>query len=204
MPTRAPSSGSGRLQPSLPASPARSPFARRREASPRPGRRRRVVQSHGIFDLIHPGHILPPGGGPRPWGRARGLGARRSACSQGPRPPLLQRTAPPPQSRRLRLRGLRRPGPPFRRARSHRSHPPGRSSAAARNTRTPNTTIDRQSDSRGAKRWNGWAANSASSAPIKYSSTKLLNLYFDHLTGPVRAFCSSASRTQTRATSRSG
>jgi len=34
--------------------------------------------------------------------------------------------------------------------------------------------------------------------PVKFSSTKLLNLYFDHLTGPVRNFCSSLAAQFTR------
>jgi cytidyltransferase-like protein len=150
---------------------------------------KRVVQSHGIFDLMHPGHILH-------LEEARALGdvlvvtlTADRFVDKGPGRPyfheqlrirslvalacvdyvvLVPAAGAVPGIERIRpqvfCRGKEYEDPSF--------------------DVTGSLTAEREAVEKvgGELRFVG---------PIKYSSTKLLNLFFDRLTGPVRTFCSS-------------
>lgn len=157
---------------------------------------RRVVQSHGVFDLIHPGHILH-------LEEARSLGdllvvtlTADRFVDKGPGRPYF--------NEQLRVRSLAalacvdhvvvvpEAGPlgaidavrPEFYCKGKEYEDPAMDVAGL--LPLERAAVERHG---GEMRFVG---------PIKYSSTRLLNHYFDHLTEPVRAFCGSLASTCTR------
>lgn len=159
-------------------------------------RGRRLVQSHGIFDLIHPGHILH-------LEEARELGdalvvtlTADKFVNKGPGRPYF--------NEQLRLRSLA--------ALSCVDYVvlvPCTGAVEAIECVRPDiyckgkeyedpdfdTEGNLPHEIRAVKRCGGQVRFIGS---IKYSSTKLLNLYFDHLSGPVRDFCAALAAKYTR------
>ena len=157
---------------------------------------RTIVQSHGVFDLIHPGHILH-------LEEARSLGdvlvvtlTTDHFVDKGPGRPYF--------NEQLRLRSLAamacvdhvilvpHPGPitaiecvrPDFYCKGKEYEDPTMDVTGI--LKSERETVELHG---GQMRFVG---------PIKYSSTRLLNHYFDHLTEPVRAFCSTLATRCTR------
>jgi rfaE bifunctional protein nucleotidyltransferase chain/domain len=157
---------------------------------------RRIVQSHGIYDLIHPGHIAHLQG-------ARALGDVL-VVSVPSDPHVHKGPGRPYFTEQLRLRSLAafecvdfvvlvphsgaleaieaiRPSV-FCRGKEYED-PEYDDSGSLQEEKQ---TVERMG---GVVRFAG---------AIKFSSTKLLNLYFEHPTGPIREFCTGLAETQTR------
>lgn len=157
---------------------------------------RKVVQSHGVFDLIHPGHILH-------LEEARGLGdalvvtlTADQYVDKGPGRPYF--------NEQLRIRSLAalacvdhvilvpHPGPiaaiecvrPDFYCKGKEYEDPAMDVTGI--LREERAAVERHG---GRMQFVG---------PIKYSSTRLLNQYFDHLTGPLRGFCTALAAECTR------
>ena len=157
---------------------------------------KKVVQSHGVFDLLHPGHICH-------LEESRSLGdvlvvtlTADEHVQKGPGRPYF--------NEQLRLRSLAalacvdyvvlvpHPGPV---AAIERVRPD--IYCKGKEYEDPNFDIAGiiQIEKEAVERLGGQIRYAG---PIKFSSTKLLNLYFDHLTGPVRSFCNSLATQFTR------
>lgn len=155
-----------------------------------------VVQSHGIFDLIHPGHIAHLEG-------AKALGDVLIVTVNAD-PHVHKGPGRPYFTEQLRLHCLAalecvdfvvlipHPG-----------------AIEAIRTIRPNIFCrgkeyeDPEYDDTGSLQEEIRTVESLGGAvrfagAIKFSSTKLLNLYFEHPSGPIREFCTSLAKTQTR------
>ncbi len=157
---------------------------------------RRMVLSHGIFDLIHPGHIAHLEG-------ARALGDVL-IVSVPADPHVHKGPGRPYFTEQLRLRSLAalecvdfvvlvpHSGPletieavrPDVFCRGKEYEDPEYDDAGS--LQEEKLAVERVG---GVVRFAG---------AIKFSSTKLLNLYFEHPTGPIREFCAALAETQTR------
>jgi rfaE bifunctional protein nucleotidyltransferase chain/domain len=157
---------------------------------------KRIVQSHGIFDLIHPGHILH-------LEEARSLGdvlvvtlTADKFVKKGPGRPIFKE--------QLRLRSLAAMScvdyvvlMPFTGAveaiQCVRPH------VYCRGKEYEDPDFDTEGTIPGeiatVKKVGGQVRFIGS---IKYSSTKLLNQHFDHLSAPVKAFCESLAMRHNR------
>lgn len=159
-------------------------------------RGKRIVQSHGIFDLIHPGHVLH-------LEEARALGdvlvvtlTADKFVNKGPGRPYF--------NEQLRLRSLAALScvdyvvlVPFTGAVEAIECVRPHIYCKGKEYEDPDfdTEGNLPNEIRAVKRVGGRMRFIGS---IKYSSTRLLNLYFDHLSGPVRDFCASLAARYTR------
>jgi rfaE bifunctional protein nucleotidyltransferase chain/domain len=159
-------------------------------------RGKRIVQSHGIYDLIHPGHILH-------LEEARELGdtlvvtlTADKFVNKGPGRPYFKE--------QLRLRSLAALScvdyvvlVPFTGA--VEAIECVRPDIYCKGKEYEDPDFDTEGnlphEIRAVKRAGGKVRFIGS---IKYSSTRLLNLYFDHLSGPVRDFCGALAARYTR------
>jgi rfaE bifunctional protein nucleotidyltransferase chain/domain len=159
-------------------------------------RGRSIVQSHGIFDLIHPGHILH-------LEEARELGdvlvvtlTADKFVNKGPGRPYFKD--------QLRIRSLAALScvdyvvlVPFTGA--VEAIECVRPDIYCKGKEYEDPDFDTEGnlphEIRAVKRCGGQVRFIGS---IKYSSTRLLNLYFDHLSGPVRDFCAALAARCTR------
>ena len=157
---------------------------------------RKIVQSHGVFDLIHPGHICH-------LEEARLLGdvlvvtlAMDRHVRKGPGRPYF--------NEQLRARSLAALA-----CVDHVVLVPDDSALAAIECVRPHIYCkgkeyeDPDFDATGGINAERAAVEKLGgqlrfAGPIKLSSTRLLNQYFDHLGGPVRAFCSALASQFTR------
>jgi rfaE bifunctional protein nucleotidyltransferase chain/domain len=160
------------------------------------GRGKRIVQSHGIYDLIHPGHVLH-------LEEARELGdvlvvtlTADKFVNKGPGRPYF--------NEQLRIRSLAALScvdyvvlVPFTGA--VEAIECVRPDIYCRGKEYEDPDFDSEgnlpNEIRAVKRVGGKVRFIGS---IKYSSTRLLNLYFDHLSGPVREFCAALASRYTR------
>jgi rfaE bifunctional protein nucleotidyltransferase chain/domain len=157
---------------------------------------RTIVHSHGVFDLMHPGHILH-------LEEARALGdmlvvtlTADRFVDKGPGRPYF--------NEQLRIRSLAALA-----CVDHVILVPHRGPFAAIDVVRPNFYCkgkeyeDPSMDLSGLLRDERAAVESYGGemkfvGPIKYSSTRLLNHYFDHLSEPVKAFCTGLAAHHTR------
>jgi rfaE bifunctional protein nucleotidyltransferase chain/domain len=160
------------------------------------GRGKRLVQSHGIFDLIHPGHVLH-------LEEARALGdvlvvtlTADKFVNKGPGRPYF--------NEQLRLRSLAALScvdyvvlVPFSGA--VEAIECVRPDVYCKGKEYEDPDFDTEGnlpkEACAVKRCGGQMRFIGS---IKFSSTRLLNLYFDHLSGPVRDFCAVLAARYTR------
>jgi len=157
---------------------------------------KKIVQSHGVFDLIHPGHICH-------LEESRALGdvlvvtlTTDKHVQKGPGRPYF--------NEQLRLHSLAalecvdylvlvpHPGPV---AAIECVRPDIYSKGKEYEDPDFDMTGLVQTEKETVERFGGQLRYAG---PVKFSSTKLLNVYFDHLTGPVRAYCSSLATQFTR------
>lgn len=174
--------------PAPPATPKLVPFEEARATFARlQAEGRRVVQSHGVFDLIHPGHILH-------LEEARSLGdllvvtlTADRFVDKGPGRPYFNEA--------LRVRSLAALA-----CVDHVVVIPQASPLGAIEAIRPRFYCKGKEYEDPAMYLGGLLAEERAAVerhggelrfvgPLKYSSTRLLNHYFDHLTEPVRAFC---------------
>lgn len=157
---------------------------------------KKIVQSHGIFDLIHPGHICH-------LEEARSLGdvlvvtlTADKFVQKGPGRPYF--------NEQLRTRSLTALAcvdyvvrVPFTGATEAIEHVRPHLYCKGKEYEDPNfdLTGGLQKEIRAVAQAGGEMRYIGS---IKYSSTKLLNQYFDHLSGPVKAFCNTLAAQLTR------
>jgi len=159
-------------------------------------RGKRIVQSHGIYDLIHPGHVLH-------LEEARALGdvlvvtlTADRFVNKGPGRPYFKEE--------LRIRSLAALScvdyvvlVPFTGA--VEAIECVRPDVYCKGKEYEDPDFDTEgnlpNEIRAVKRCGGRMRFIGS---IKYSSTRLLNLYFDHLSGPVRDFCAALAARYTR------
>ncbi len=159
-------------------------------------RGKRIVQSHGIFDLIHPGHILH-------LEEARELGdalvvtlTADKFVNKGPGRPYFKE--------QLRIRSLAALScvdyvvlVPFTGA--VEAIECVRPDIYCKGKEYEDPDFDAEGnlphEISAVKRCGGRVRFIGS---IKYSSTRLLNLYFDHLSGPIRDFCATLASRCTR------
>ncbi|MSU34507.1 MAG: cytidyltransferase [Pedosphaera sp.] len=152
----------------------------------------KIVQSHGVFDLIHPGHILH-------LEEARALGdvlvvtlTADEFVHKGPGRPYF--------NEKLRMRSLAALA-----CVDYVVLSPHPGAVAAIECIRPNVYCkgkeyeDPDFDLTGALKIEREAVERMGgqlrfAGPIKYSSTRLLNLFFDHLSSPVREFCGSLAK----------
>jgi len=160
------------------------------------GRGKRIVQSHGIYDLIHPGHVLH-------LEEARKLGdalvvtlTADKFVNKGPGRPYF--------NEQLRIRSLAALScvdyvvlVPFTGAVEAIECVRPHIYCKGKEYEDPDfdTEGNLPHEIRAVKRVGGKTRFIGS---IKFSSTRLLNLYFDHLTGPVRDFCAALAARYTR------
>lgn len=160
------------------------------------GRSKRIVQSHGIYDLIHPGHVLH-------LEEARELGdvlvvtlTADKFVNKGPGRPYFKE--------QLRIRSLAALScvdyvvlVPFTGAVEAIECVRPDIYCKGKEYEDPDfdTEGNLPKEIRAVKRCGGQMRFIGS---IKYSSTRLLNLYFDHLSGPVRDFCTALAARYTR------
>lgn len=190
MPTPPPTSSPGTDAKCIPFDSAAERMAALRAAG------RTLVHSHGVFDLIHPGHILH-------LEEARALGdtlvvtlTADRFVDKGPGRPYF--------NEQLRIRSLA-----ALECVDHVILVPHRGPFAAIDAVRPHfyckgkeyedPSMDLTGllmDERAAVERHGGQMRFV--GPIKYSSTRLLNHYFDHLSEPVRSFCSALATTHTR------
>ena len=159
-------------------------------------RGKRIVQSHGIYDLIHPGHVLH-------LEEARELGdvlvvtlTADKFVNKGPGRPYF--------NEQLRIRSLAALScvdyvvlVPFTGAVEAIECVRPDIYCKGKEYEDPDfdTEGNLPQEIRAVKRCGGQMRFIGS---IKYSSTRLLNLYFDHLSGPVRDFCAALAARYTR------
>jgi rfaE bifunctional protein nucleotidyltransferase chain/domain len=165
-------------------------FAKLRE------RGQRIVQSHGIFDLIHPGHIVH-------LEEARALGdvlvvtvTSDPFVNKGPGRPYFKE--------QLRTRSLAALScvdyivlVPFTGAVEAIACIRPHIYCKGKEYEDPDFDIEGNlpAEVRAVKRHGGQVRFTGS---VKHSSTRLLNLYFDHLSNPVREFCGELAGRYTR------
>ncbi len=157
---------------------------------------RRIVQSHGIFDLVHPGHVCH-------LEEAKSLGdllvvsvTDDRHVQKGPGRPYF--------AEQLRLRTLAALGcvdhvvlVPFPGAVEviERLRPDVYCRGKEYEDAEYDTSGALEEEMRAVERVGGKVRFVG---PIKHSSTRLLNLYFDHLTAPVKEFCNRLATRYTR------
>src|SRR5690606_3958812 len=157
---------------------------------------RRIVQSHGIFDLMHPGHIAHLEAA-RALGDVLGVSLTQDPYVQkGPGRPYFTETL-----RAMSLAALERVDyvvpVPFGGAVEAIGtiRPPVHFKAQEYEDPEFDDTGGLQEEMRAVERVGG---ELRFVGPIKFSSTRLLNLYFEHPTAPVAQFCSDLARRYTR------
>ena len=159
-------------------------------------RGRRIVQSHGIFDLIHPGHIVH-------LEEARALGDVLVVTVTGD-PFVNKGPGRPYFKEQLRTRSLAALScvdyvvlVPFPGAVESIACVRPHIYCKGKEYEDPDfdTAGGLAREIRAVKRCGGQVQFTGS---VKHSSTRLLNLYFDHLSGPVRDFCGALAARYTR------